>query len=69
MTRLSTTPTSPSTALVPYTPPLVALITPNAALSRATVMRLLEDGHDIASIAVFHNRAGRMGRSGFRLFA
>jgi hypothetical protein len=51
--------TTTSTALVPYKAPLVALITPDAALSRAAVMRLLEDGHDIASIATFHKRQTR----------
>jgi hypothetical protein len=60
MTRLSLTPTRPtSSAVVPFKAPLVALITPNAALSRASVMRLLEEGHDIASIAVFHGRQTR----------
>jgi hypothetical protein len=48
-----------STALVPYKAPLVALMTPNAPVSRAMVMRLLEDGHDIASIAYFHKRQTR----------
>lgn len=43
-----------TTALVPYKAPLVALITPGAAISRATLARLLEDGHDVTAIARFH---------------
>lgn len=50
--------TNPSTALIPYVAPLVALITPNAPISRAALLRLLEDGHDVTAIARFHRLPG-----------
>jgi hypothetical protein len=51
---------------VPYSAPLVALITPNGAVSRSTIQALLDDGHDISSIAVFHGRAAHKANRLFR---
>lgn len=43
--------------------PLVALITPNRALSRQAVARLIEEGHDVGAIAEFYRGGNSRARS------